>query len=192
MALFQRVKKLIRRDWKVNKPYAEWEAPWTTFPATFVISKKSKQKEAVAHAKFLEDIQVFERNLAKVYYTDGSQKDNIASSALCRLNHTGGFDIAKSWNLGKGLEVADAEVYAITKALSSASQGLLKDIRSVYIFVDSQAAISRLQNCKGEKIIQQAVIACEKLTTARVHVQIQWCPSHMGISGNEMVDTLAK
>ena len=93
---------------------------------------------------------------------------------------------------GYGLEVADAEVYAIIRALSSASSGLLKDIRSVYIFVDSQAAISRLQNCKGEKIVQQAEIACEKLTTAGVHVQIQWCPSHMGISGNEIVDTLAK
>ena len=154
LALFQRVKKLIRGDWKINKPYAEWEAPWTTFPAKFVISKESKKKEAVVHAEFLEDIQVFEGNLAKVYYTDGSQKDNIASSALCRLNHIGGFDIAKSWNLGKGLEVADAKVYAITKALSSVLQGPLKDIRSIYIFVDSQAAISRLQNCKKERIIQ--------------------------------------
>ena len=80
--------------------------------------------------------------------------------------------MAKGWNLGTRLEVADAEVFAITKALSSASQGLLKDIRSVYIFVDSQAAISRLQNCRGERIIQQAVIAYEKLTTAGVHVQI--------------------
>ena len=115
---------------------------------------------------------MFEGNLAKVYYTDGSQKDNIASSTLCRLNHRGGFDIAKSLNLGKGLEVADAEVYTITKVLSLESQGLLKDIRSLYIFVDSQAAISRLQNCKGERTIQQAVIACENLTTARVYVQI--------------------
>ena len=102
-----------------------------------MISKESKKKEAVAHAEFLEDIQVFERNLAKVYYTDGFQKDNIASSVLCRLNHTGGFDIAKSWNLGKGLEVANAEVYTIIKILFSVSQGFLKDIRSVYIFVDS-------------------------------------------------------
>ena len=75
--------------------------------------------------------------------------------------------------MGKGLEIADAEVYAITQALSSASQGPLKDICSVYIFVDSQAAISRLQNYKGEKIIQQAIIACEKLTTTGVYVQIQ-------------------
>ena len=58
--------------------------------------------------------------------------------------------------------------------------------------MDSQAAISRLQNCKGERIIQQAVIACGKLITAGVHVQIQWCLSHIGISGNEMADTLAK
>ena len=109
-----------------------------------MISKESKKKEAVVYAEFLEAIQVFERNLVKVYYTDGSQKDNIASSSLCRLNHTGGFDIAKSWNLGKGLEVADVEVYAITKALSLVLQCSLKDIRSVYIFMDSQAAISRL------------------------------------------------
>ena len=103
---------------------------------------------------------------------DGSQKDTTTGAGVCRLNHKDDVDLTKSWNLGTRLEVADAEVFVIIKALSSASQGLLKYIHSVYIFVDSQAAISRLQNCREERIIQQAVIACKKLTTAGVHVQI--------------------
>ena len=64
--------------------------------------------------------------------------------------------------------------------------------RSIYIFVDSQAAIARLQNRQGAKTVQDATSAAERLQNHGAKVFIQWCPSHMGIPGNELADLLAK
>ena len=191
LALLQRVKKFVQNNWNLEKLNAEWETPWATFPAEFVVSQQTKEAEANAHAGLLWDIKIFEGETARIYYTDGSQKNATTSAALCRLGEKEGFDVAKNWGLGEGIEIADAEVFAMAKALSLASRDPDKDVRSVYIFVDSQAAIARLQN-RRDRIIQKAVTAAETLKHRGIHARIQWCPSHMGIAGNEMADTLAK
>ena len=100
--------------------------------------------------------------------------------------------MAESWNLGTKLEVADAEVFAIAKALALALQNTTSLTQSTYIFVDSQAAIARLQNQKGVRTIQHASTTAEYLQTRGVTVYIQWCPSHIGIAGNKLADTLTK
>ena len=142
------------------------------FPANFVISKQTKEAETATHNSLLENIILLEGETAKVYYTDGSQKHTKTSAAFCRIGHEGGFDMAKNWNLGDGMEVADAEVFAIQKALFSASQDFDQYTRSVYIFVDSQAAITRLQNRHGSKIIQKATTAAESLKARGISLQI--------------------
>ena len=192
LALLQRVKKLVKGRWNIEKPYAEWEAPWTTFPAEFIVSKRTKEAEAEAHAGILENIQLFEGDTTKVYYTDGSQKDSATSAAVCRITEEGGFDLAKYWSLGKGMEIADAEVFARAKALTIESQSPDENTQTMYIFVDSQAAIARIQNCRGNRTIQQATRAATTLRSHGISIYIQWCPSHMGIAGNEMADMLAK
>ena len=90
------------------------------------------------------------------------------------------------------MEIADAEVFALNNALSFACQSPTENTRRVYIFVDSQAAIARLQNRQGNKAIQHAAAAAEKLRTQGISIHIQWCLSHMGIAGNKMADILAK
>ena len=94
--------------------------------------------------------------------------------------------------MGTRLEVADAEVFAITKALALALQNTTSLTRSTYIFVDSQAAIARLQNQKSVRTIQHALTIAEYLQTQGVIVYIQWCLSHMGIASNELADMLTK
>ena len=44
------------------------------------------------------------------------------------------------------MEIIDAEVFAIVKALCIMAKNSPKDLKTVYIFVDSQATIARLQN----------------------------------------------
>ena len=190
LALLYRVKKFAPDGWNIEKTQLEWEAPWATFPAKFVISTDTKEAETVAHNELLDKLG----DSTRVFYTDGSKKDNSTSAAICRLRKgsKSNFDLAKHWNLGSGMEIADAEVFALAKALFYASQNPPSYLRSVYVFVDSQAAIARLRQHKGNKIIQGAVAAAEALKAHGVELCIQWCPSHMGIAGNEMADSLAK
>ena len=149
LALLQRVQKFIQGNWNIEKPYAEWEAPWATFPARFVVSKQTKEAKAKAHEELLDNIQLLQDDTTQVYYTDGSQKKTVTAAAVCGIGPEGGFDIAKHWSLGKGIEIADAEVFAIGKALALALKNINANTRSIYIFVDSQAAIARLQNRQG-------------------------------------------
>lgn len=51
---------------------------------------------------------------------------------------------AKNFNLGQRLEIIDAELFAIYKALSSLQEQSTQN-QDIYVFVDSQAALKRLQ-----------------------------------------------
>ena len=91
---------------------------------------------------------------------------------------------ARYWNLGPYLEVADCESIAI----ASTANSLLQDI---YIFIDSQAAISRLQGgCNPLAYRARALLA--RLSALHLKTYISWCPGHKGITGNEIADLLAK
>ena len=106
-----------------------------------------------------------------------------------------------SWNTGPWIEVADAETTAVKKALQQALRDLQAqhlpsdplpnpppDPPEIYIFVDSQAAIQRLQS-RGSATVQQAKAATQQLIQrygARIH--ITWCPGHEGINGNKIAD----
>jgi hypothetical protein len=62
--------------------------------------------------------------------------------------------------------------------------------KALYIFVDSQAAIQRLAGFSD--LAHEAKTHCRTLVLRGITVFIQWCPSHQGIYGNEIADTLAK
>jgi ribonuclease HI len=64
------------------------------------------------------------------------------------------------------------------------------DTRTLYIFIDSQAVIRRLQGFSD--LVQQAKAYCKLLCRRGIIVYFQWYPSHQGIYGNELVDMLAK
>jgi len=63
--------------------------------------------------------------------------------------------------------------------------------KTLYIFVDSQAAIQRLHN-PGNPTIQKAKGIAETLVRRGIRIHIVWCPSHQGIPGNEIADLQAK
>ncbi len=68
------------------------------------------------------------------------------SAVVAQIGYSGGqfrLQGTSFWNLGPEIEVADAEEFVILKALQRALR--TRDIHEVYVFVDSQAALQRLQ-----------------------------------------------
>ena len=88
----------------------------------------------------------------------------------------------------------DAELYAIQEALQYlANQDLLGE--DVYIFVDSQAALKRLQNVSlqgGQMLCHRITKLCRRLAAASNRVTLEWVPGHNNIQGNEHADRLAR
>ena len=77
-------------------------------------------------------------------YQDPKKKKKKKTAAVCRMREEGGYDLAKYWSLGKGMEIAYAEIFALAKALTIESGSLDKNTQTMYIFVEGQAAIARI------------------------------------------------
>ena len=109
------------------------------------------------------------------------------------------------WKNGKWLEERvewcaaassyDAEIAAIEMALTRASD--FEDTESVTIVTDNKAAIQGAldtaphssQNCS----IRTSILARHWLERSGGHaIRFVWCPSHVGITGNEKADAAAK
>ncbi|XP_060665622.1 uncharacterized protein LOC132797892 [Drosophila nasuta] len=97
----------------------------------------------------------------------------------------------QSYKLPDHCSIFQAEVFAIGKAAELA-RGLQRDHTSINIFVDSQAAIRSMHSdVVKSKVVLDSRRAIESLNASAV-VRIYWIPSHQGIDGNEIADTLAK
>jgi len=65
----------------------------------------------------------------------------------------------------------------------------------VYIFIDSQAAIKRLQLntlTGGQELVFKITQSCSYLASKNISINFYWVPSHLEIYGNEIADKLAK
>ena len=63
------------------------------------------------------------------------------------------------------------------------------------VFIDSQAAIKRLQLSSltgGQELVFKITQSCSYLASKNISINFYWVPSHLGIYGNEIVDKLAK
>jgi ribonuclease HI len=185
---------------RVEKTAGVWEAPWAPeFPATFTgPAGLSKPEAARAHNRALRDLQdIF--SSAVIYYTDGSKGaiptggPEVTACSMCRIEPENRISAAGSWNLGYGCTIADAETFAVWKALQDAFQNraLLRGLFDIHIFVDSAAAIQRLQQ-PGNPVVQRAKQLATRLSAAGFTIHITWCPGHQGVWGNEIADQLAK
>jgi len=92
------------------------------------------------------------------------------------------------------MEIMDAELYAVYRALEHLKQQRLEE-KQVYIFIDSQAAIKRLQLNSltgGQELVFKITQSCSYLASRNISINFYWVPSHLGIYGNEIADKLAK
>ena len=92
----------------------------------------------------IENLQEpLEWDLIDIYYTNGSKDSKLNTTIICKIGEKNRIKYATNWNLGPYMEIIDAELYAVYRALEHLKQQRLEE-KQVYIFIDSQAAIKRL------------------------------------------------
>ena len=101
------------------------------------------------------------------------------------------------------MEVFDAELFSILQAIKDVENHFknrpstkTNQITNIYIFADSQAALSRISNLAlrpGQAVINQITKISESIVKRhQVKIQFEWIPAHQNIPGNEMADQAAK
>ena len=70
-----------------------------------------------------------------------------------------------------------------------------KEVETVTLFVDNQAAIQSVHSPGGQSgqlILGQIIHFISILQKRGVSIEICWIPAHTGVPGNEKADTIAK
>ena len=190
--LLYNLKEIVGSNRNIERRRATWNTPWAKAPtATIAISSNKKDRAKKEHLDLLETLFFKDCN---IFYTDGSQGNyrgqKTNACAYCKIDAVDSRKTAaKYWNLGPYIEVADAELIAISKVLELL-QNSTNNPPETYIFIDSQAAILKVSSHSDIAInIQKQLV---KLADKGIKITLSWCPSHIGIPGNELADQLAK
>src|SRR6266487_320073 len=185
---------------KTERIKQKWNAPWTQNLTSLIdiqISELDKEKTATLHHNKIQKIlKNNENNSNIILYSDGSKNEQLNKLGAGVIYTTNlAINQSFSWNLGSGMEVFDAELFAIEKAFEIAFNNRQLNTEKVWIFSDSQAAIKRLKNSSlkpGQYYIQAIRKWAEKFQNYNIQMQLEWVPGHMNIKGNELADRAAK
>jgi ribonuclease HI len=169
-----------------------WSKPASAF-ATFTISTSNKSETAQLHKHWLQGLRDKPR-APVLLYTDGSKMGEEVAAGYCQVSVQGRYTQARNISLGKQLEIMDAELAAIHQAIQDLhNQGLQGE--EIHVFVDSQAALKRLQKVcltSGQKVCHHITELCKQLVLHNNKIFLSWVPGHREIQGNEHADRLAK
>jgi len=139
---------------------------------------------ALNKASFKEGVAVSDE---VVCYTDGSKLDSKAGAGV--VIQKGEETWTLKFPLGKMATVFQAEIFAIQQAAILMRE---MECQSVTIMSDSQAALLAVDNC----LVKSSVVwdTIQRLNELGVNkrVTLRWVKAHVGISGNEQADSLAK
>ncbi|UYV77598.1 hypothetical protein LAZ67_15001667 [Cordylochernes scorpioides] len=88
------------------------------------------------------------------------------------------------------LSVFRSELTAILQALKLIEK---YETKNIIIYTDSKAAIFEIKNCyySQDRLLKNIAAEINKLNK-NTKISLQWIPSHVGVSGNEETDRLAK
>lgn len=122
---------------------------------------------------------------ATIIFTDGSKGADGCGCAFYNLANKQG----RGFKLDTFCSIFTAEAVAIWEALKYANDNNLKD---VVIMSDSRSVLSALVSKKRTEILDRIRVEIVELTRMNTSVRLFWIKSHVGIMGNEIVDSWAK
>ena len=159
--------------------------PWTikhpTVLLTLANDKKSSTNTLEFKSKFNELKSKYPSHTC--VYTDGSKNDSKVGCASVSKFHK------SKVRLPDNSSIFTAEVVAIDLALRFIASSTRRDF---IIFSDSLSVLQSIKNKNfSNPLIQQILINHHKLLDSK-NIIFCWLPSHVGISGNEEADQVAK
>ena len=141
--------------------------------------------QSTIEERFSNDLQIF---------TDGSKMRNSTAAGLWipEMNYKEGWKLED----GDNITIMSAEFLAITKALEWATlNGEFLDKKELVILTDSMSSLEALKSTSTSKYSAQEEHAnriSEILHDNGFSISLQWVPSHVGLTGNEVADKVAK
>ena len=163
--------------------------PWTIkLPEIDLSLAEFRKKDHPDHFWRGEFCSLLEKyNTSTVFYTDGSKSD---SGSACAFYHK---HLPMSARLPGHMSVFTTELIAIVEAVELVSKQDFAD-NDIIIASDSLSSIQALYSMD---LFNPLVFKILKLCTSLFHTKDQsvvfvWCPSHVGIPGNEKADRLAR
>ena len=126
-------------------------------------------------------------------YTDGSKNNKNQVGAGLVIYEGSRTPYEEHWHLGENLTVYQSELYAINKAIESLiNQAVAYDRLSIIIYTDSRSSLQALQSKTITSRQLQNLVNNLTLLGMRHDVTLRWIKAHVGHSGNEKADELAK
>ena len=167
--------KPINSPWCRPKPEIDWSL--TQF-------KKSETTSEIFLSKFLE-IKASYAGYQEIY-TDGSKSDDAVAFAALYQD----FDFSCEGRLPPISSVFSAELFAIYEAFWIIKNSHLNHF---VIFSDSKSSLEALTQMEPTNPVVCGLLKkYNKLLKDGKTLKFCWVPSHIGIPGNEAVDSLAK
>ncbi|KAI5738982.1 hypothetical protein M8J77_013456 [Diaphorina citri] len=145
------------------------------------------KKDGMPHQVFQQE---FQRNMNENYgdfvqvYTDGSKSDSSVGCAFVIPQ----LHIVKKQTLNPKSSIFHAELLAISDAVSTIKS---QSIGEAVIISDSLSALQAISSMSHSNPLVQSIHE-EISTIPNSTIKFFWCPSHVGIAGNDAADLEAK
>ena len=170
----------------------EEHPPWDSINTIFTYTKLPRAKEQCTQEELQAAanlaINSAEQPRSKVYYTDGTVDPitNTTGAAVFSNNFTG------CWRTSNTASTMQTELIALKQALH---YSVNNEVGPVTIHTDCKSAVQALQTIKvkeNKALIKEIRNLLYQHKATNRQVTINWIPSHIGITGNDKADELAK
>ena len=173
----------------IDSQYERTPPPWEHSNIMFDISQSCFKKEQTSETVLRKEFQQLRERYNSYFeaYTDGSKSEHKVAAAAFFTKDP---DNPKTTRLRDGSSVFNAELEGILLALKKFLT--LSQPKNFILYTDSLSAVESLRN-KTFKIenVKRFYNLLKKIPP-QTQLVIAWVPSHVGISGNEKADRLAK